>query len=165
MGMAVYSFVTTWQLDAPMEQVWQAIVEYRTWPRWWPAIAESKRIAAGDASGLGEIADITFRTRLPYRVRFMITTTHIAPPHELDGRAVGELEGTGRWRLTAQDRGTLVRYYWDVRTTRRWMNVLAPVARRAFAWNHDQVMRSGEAGLRRHLAARARPPCTAEPAG
>ncbi len=162
--MAAYSFVTTWRLDAPVEQVWPAIVDYLAWPQWWPAIAASKRIAPGDASGLGEIADITFRTRLPYRVRFMITTTHIDPPYTLEGRAVGELEGIGRWRLATEGGATVVQYFWDVRTTRRWMNLLAPVARRAFAWNHDQVMRSGETGLRRHLAARQRQAHTPEPA-
>jgi hypothetical protein len=31
------------------------------------------------------------------------------------------------------------------------MNLLAPIARPAFAWNHDQVMRSGLVGLQRRL--------------
>jgi hypothetical protein len=34
------------------------------------------------------------------------------------------------------------------------MNVLAPVARPLFAWNHDHVMRSGGEGLARLLGAR-----------
>jgi hypothetical protein len=34
-------------------------------------------------------------------------------------------EGTGRWTLTAADDGTLVRSNWDIRTTRRWMNLAA----------------------------------------
>lgn len=150
--MADYSFVTTWRFRAPIEQVWAAIRDYQAWPSWWPAIAEAKRIAPGDADGVGDIADFTFRTRLPYQVRFLMTTTHVKPPAELDGRATGELEGTGRWRLTTEGEETLVRYFWDVRTTRWWMNVLAPLARPAFAWNHDQVMESGRAGLTRLLS-------------
>ncbi len=51
--------------------------------------------------------------------------------------------GTGRWKLTSADGGTLVRYDWDIRTTRRWMNLLAPVARPAFSWNHAELMREG----------------------
>jgi hypothetical protein len=42
-------------------------------------------------------------------------------------------------------------YEWDVRTARAWMNWLAPVARPAFAWNHDAVMRQGAEGLARLL--------------
>jgi hypothetical protein len=44
------------------------------------------------------------------------------------------MEGTGRWTLAPAEGGTLVRYDWDIRTTRWWMNLLAPVARPAFQW-------------------------------
>ncbi len=150
--MAQYAFVTTWRFHAPIERVWQAIQDYRSWPTWWPAVAVARQIAPGDAEGIGEIAELVFRTRLPYRLHFLMTTTRVAAPHELDGTAVGELEGIGRWRLSTEGEETVVRYTWEVRTTRRWMNLLAPIARPAFAWNHDQVMRSGQHGLAHHLA-------------
>lgn len=150
--MTAYSFVSRWQFDAPIEAVWDAIRTYEAWPSWWPSIAEARRIAPGDASGVGEVVEFAFRTRLPYRLRFRMTTTRLEAPHELDGRAVGELQGTGRWRLSAGDRGTRVTYYWDVRTTRWWMNLLAPIARPVFKWNHDQVMEDGRRGLARLLA-------------
>jgi uncharacterized protein YndB with AHSA1/START domain len=150
--MADYAFVTTWRFRAPIERVWDAILDYRAWPSWWGAVAETRQIAPGGPDGMGEISEITFRTRLPYRVRFLISVTHVKRPEELDGRAVGELEGTGRWRLTAEGDETLVRYFWNVRTTRWWMNLLAPIARPAFNWNHDQVMESGRVGLSRLLA-------------
>ena len=38
-------------------------------------------------------------------------------------------------------------YYWDVETTRRWMNRLARPLRWLFAWNHNWVMAQGERGL------------------
>lgn len=69
----------------------------------------------------------------------------------LEGEATGELEGTGRWMLTSEDGWTRVRYTWDVRTTRWWMNLLAPVARPAFNWNHDELMREGGESLARRL--------------
>lgn len=150
--MAEYSFMTTWRFRAPIERVWDALRDYRAWPSWWPAIAEARQIAPGDADGVGEVAEFNFRTRLPYRVRFLMTTTHVQAPAELDGRATGELEGVGRWRLRAEGDETLVQYFWDVGTTRWWMNLLAPLARPLFAWNHDQVMESGRAGLSRLLA-------------
>jgi hypothetical protein len=75
----------------------------------------------------------------------------VQPPSRLEARATGELDGTGRWTLTSADGGTLVRYDWDVRTTRRWMNLLAPAARPVFRWNHDELMREGGAGLARRL--------------
>ena len=155
--MAQYHFVTTWRVRAPIDQVWQVIRDYQSWPSWWPAIAAARRVRQGDADGVGEVVDLVFRTPLGYRLRFRVTAEHVRAPHELDGRAVGELEGVGRWRLAESGGETVVRYAWDVRTTRWWMNVLAPIARPAFAWNHDRVMASGRAGLRRLLAGRAAP--------
>ena len=65
----------------------------------------------------------------------------------------GELDGVGRWTLTPVDGGTLVRYDWDVRITRWWMNLAAPVARPACVWNHDAVMREATESLARRLDA------------
>lgn len=65
---------------------------------------------------------------------------------------MGELKGTGRWRLHTESDETVVRYMWEVRTTRRRMNLLAPIARSAFEWNHDQGMRGGQRGLARRPA-------------
>jgi hypothetical protein len=47
-----------------------------------------------------------------------------------------------------------VTYDWNVRTTKRWMNVLAPVARPAFEYNHNVVMRRGGEGLAQRLGCR-----------
>jgi hypothetical protein len=41
-----------------------------------------------------------------------------------------------------------------VRTNKRWMTLIAPLARPAFEWNHDWVMRNGGEGLARLLGAR-----------
>jgi hypothetical protein len=84
---------------------------------------------------------LVFTTRLPYRLGFDIQVRHLRPPTTLEAVAAGELEGVGRWTLTPEDGGTLVRYEWDVGTTGWWMNLAAPVARPVFTWNHDALMR------------------------
>jgi hypothetical protein len=68
-------------------------------------------------------------------------------PTVLAGRATGELEGTGVWTLREEDGVTLARYDWNIRTTRWWMNLVAPLAGGAFRSNHDFVMRSGVKGI------------------
>jgi uncharacterized protein YndB with AHSA1/START domain len=153
--MATYSFVTHWRFDAPIERVFAAIRVYQEWPSWWPSIKSARQLRAGDADGIGETVEFVFRTRLPYTLGFTMTTTSVTPPTAIDGRASGELAGTGRWRLEPDGAGTRVTYYWDVRTTRPWMNLIAPLARPVFAWNHDQVMKDGRAGLARLLARQA----------
>jgi hypothetical protein len=80
--------------------------------------------------------------------------TKKAAPEELEVEATGDLVGHGRWRLTREGDGTLVVYAWDVRTSRRWMNLVAPLLRPVFAWNHAVAMRWGGEGLARRLGAR-----------
>ena len=149
--MPQYSFLTTWCLEAPRDQVWDAIYESERWPEWWRGVVAAARLVEGDPSGVGQVSRYTWRSRLPYDLDFEMTTTRVDRPRLLEGRAEGELAGTGRWRLFQDGDITAVVYDWDVRTTRPWMNLLAPIARPVFAWNHDYVMRAGGKGLARHL--------------
>jgi hypothetical protein len=110
----------------------------------------------GAPDGIGGRRRYVWKSALPHRITFDVTTTRIERPHVLEGRATGELEGTGRWEIRESPAGgTSVTYFWNIRTTRRWMNVLAPLARPLFGWNHDYVMRSGGRGLAKLLEAGA----------
>jgi hypothetical protein len=80
--------------------------------------------------------------------------TRLEPLRLLEGRVDGELEGVGCCRLKRNDGLTTVRYDWQVRTTQWWMNLIGPVAKPLFLWNHDAIMRAGGIGLARHLSAR-----------
>lgn len=147
MRAASYRFVTTWCLDAPVGRVFEAIDDAAAWPRWWKGVTRAELIEPGGEDKVGRIWDFTWRSRLPYDLSFRSTVTQRKPPHLLEGAAEGELIGTGRWRLYESPAGTAAVYEWDVRTSRAWMNWLAPVARPAFAYNHDAVMRQGAVGL------------------
>jgi hypothetical protein len=86
-----------------------------------------------------------------YRLGFEMRITVVDRPHRMDGAATGELTGTGTWRLYEDEGATAVLFEWRVRTTNRWMNALAPIARPVFRWNHDRLMRAGGRGLARRL--------------
>jgi uncharacterized protein YndB with AHSA1/START domain len=151
--MAEYRFLTTWCLEAPIEPVWEAIYDSETWPQWWEGVESVVELAPGDADGIGQVGRYVWKSLLPYELEFEMTTTRVERPHLLEGEASGELAGTGRWRLFEAGAATAVVYEWNVRTTRRWMNLLAPLARPIFAWNHDYVMRHGATGLAKLLDA------------
>lgn len=70
-------------------------------------------------------------------------TTRVEPVSIIEGRAIGELQGAGRWQLSNDGAITTIRYDWRVETTKCWMNYLAPIARPIFKWNHNVVMRWG----------------------
>jgi uncharacterized protein YndB with AHSA1/START domain len=155
--VSAYAFLTTWCLEAPREPVWEAIWQSERWPEWWRGVVAARRLAPGDEAGVGQVGRYTWRSRLPYDLEFEMTTTRVERPHLLEGEARGELAGTGRWRLFEEDGAhpvTAVVYEWNVSTTKPWMNMLAPIARPLFEWNHDWVMRNGGRGLARLLACR-----------
>ena len=144
--MASYSFLTTWIVDAPREEVWDAIYEIERWPSWWRGVRKVEKLEHGGDDGIGALYRHEWRSVVPYPVRFETRITRIELPHLIEADADGELAGTGRWRFFG-GRETAVTYEWNVRTTRPWMNVLAPVARPIFRWNHNVVMHQGGQGL------------------
>jgi uncharacterized protein YndB with AHSA1/START domain len=145
--MGDYRFVTEWQVEAPVARVWDAIVHPEAWPRWWRGVIAVDPIAPGGADGIGDRRRYTWRSRLPYSLVFEMEVTRSERPRLLEGHASGELEGTGTWTFAERDGGTRVRYLWAVRTTKRWMDLPIPFARRLFEQNHDIVMGWGAVGL------------------
>lgn len=155
--MPGYEFLTTWCLEAPREPIWEAIWDSERWPEWWRGVVAAEKLASGDQTGVGQVGRYTWRSRLPYDLEFEMTTTKVTRPYLLEGRAQGELAGTGRWRLFEQNGDspvTAVVYEWTVGTTKPWMNLLAPIARPVFEWNHNWVMRNGGHGLAALLGCR-----------
>ena len=124
--MADYHYVSTWQLQAPIERVWTAISDLEHLPAWYPAVEEVQTLAPSDEQGVGSRVRYVIKGRLPMRLAFEATIARVVPPRELELRAEGELAGTGRWLLDQQGDTTTVRYLWDVRTTKPWMNLVAP---------------------------------------
>ena len=151
--MASYSFLTTWILEAPRDEVWQAIYEIEHWPEWWRGVQRVERLEQGADGGIGALYRHEWRSVIPYPVRFETRITRIDRPELIEADADGELAGTGRWRFYGE-RETTVTYEWDVRTTKPWMNVVAPLAGPVFRWNHNVVMHQGGEGLAALLGAR-----------
>ncbi len=152
--MADYSFVTVWRIDAPIDNVWDAINQIERMPDWWKYVESVAVLEPGDEKGIGRLVHIVWTSALPYKLSFDMRVTHAKQPHLLELVAKGELNGTGRWQLSQEGSVTVVRYDWNVNTTKRWMNALAPLMRPIFAWNHDILMNEGGKSLARLLNAR-----------
>lgn len=151
--MPAYRFVTRWRLRAPIDEVYAVLDAIDQWPDWWPNVRTIERLQGDGADGLGGVVRATFVGRLPYRLRFDLTVTRRDRPSAISGTATGELEGSGDWTLWEEGGWTAVRYVWAIRTTRRWMDLLAPLpfVDELFRLNHHAVMRSGLRGIRRRL--------------
>lgn len=146
-----FDLVSEWRFDAPVARVWDELMAPDRWPQWWRAVKKVETISNGDAQGIGAFRRFTWGTALPYELSFNMTATRIEPMRTIEGRAKGELDGTGRWTLTPEGQGTHVRYDWMVDITNPWQVALAPILRPVFAWNHHVVMGWGHEGLTARL--------------
>lgn len=147
-----FDLVTEWRLATPVERVWAELSTPDNWPQWWRAVRKVDLLAEGDPrTGIGARRRFTWGTALPYTLSFNMTATRVEPMSVLEGRAVGELDGVGRWTLTPEGDGTHVRYDWMIEITKTWQVALAPILRPVFAWNHNVVMAWGYEDIKTRL--------------
>ena len=131
------------------------LADCESWPRWWRGVEDVAELDAGDARRVGSAYRVTWRApAVPYRVRFDFHVDAVDEPHAMQGHARGALEGEGTWRLFEEAGVCAVTFDWEVRTTRAWMNALAPLARPVFAESHDRLMRRGGQDLARRMDVR-----------
>lgn len=153
-----YEYVSDWQIDAPIEAVWQALTEVEAWPRWWRYVRHVQTLRAGrrggSDAGLGALRRIAWSSRLPYGFTLDVEVVEVQRLRRLVGRATGGLEGTGTWVLWPQGATTRVRYTWALALNTRWMKLAAPLLSPVFRWNHEGVMHAGAIGLAGRLGAR-----------
>jgi len=146
-----YSFITDWELRAPLEEVWQAILESEQWPEWWKGVVDVKELKPGNESGIGSIRSYTLSSPSRYRLRFNLLLTNRTEYQLLKGNATGDLQGTGSWHFRYNDGITYVQCEWHVMTTIPWMSYMGVVLAPFFRYNHTIVMRWGARSLAKKL--------------
>lgn len=147
-----FDLVSYWRIPAPIERVWDALVDVERWPQWWPDVRSVRLLTSARADGLGCRHRMEWRTRLPYGIAIDAETTALKVPEYLRGRTTGQLKGEGIWLLRFEAGITDVTYVYRVEPTGLWMRVLAPILAPLFRWNHQAVMSAGGAGLVRYLS-------------
>lgn len=148
-----YSFVTRWQLQAPLEQVWEVIYDSLMWPEWWKGVIKVEEIKTASGNGVGTIREYTWKGVLPYYLRFSMELTEMRQYSLLRGRSFGDLEGNGSWYFQQKGAICCIEYCWQVNATQKWMKRSAPVLRPLFIWNHNIAMTRGAKGLAQQLNA------------
>jgi uncharacterized protein YndB with AHSA1/START domain len=142
---AEYVFIDEWDVKAPIESVFHALADARTYPDWWkPVYLESE---ADGPPAVGAVSRQHFKGRLPYHLRQSSKIVRLDPPREFEVQVEGDLTGRGVWTLTPSDGGVHVRFDWRVQADRALLRVLTPVLRPFFRWNHSWAIKRAIAGL------------------
>jgi quercetin dioxygenase-like cupin family protein/uncharacterized protein YndB with AHSA1/START domain len=146
--MRPYLFVDEWDVAAPVEAVFDAIADSRSYPRWWRPVYLD--VQADGPAALGTTARHHFKGRLPYHLHTRSVIVDIDPPYRVVAEVDGDLRGRGAWTLTPTSQGTHVRFDWQVHADRKLLRVLTPVLRPILRWNHSWAIARAIEGLEPH---------------
>jgi uncharacterized protein YndB with AHSA1/START domain/quercetin dioxygenase-like cupin family protein len=141
-----YDFVDEWDVRAPMQAVFEALADGRTYPEWWKPVYIS--VEADGPPELGSVSRQHFKGKLPYHLHTTSEITEYDPPHRLVAEVEGDLRGRGVWTLTDAGEGvTHVRFDWSVFADRKLLRTLTPVLRPLFRANHNWAIARAIEGL------------------
>jgi carbon monoxide dehydrogenase subunit G len=142
--MTPLRFVGQWRIPADPDRVFAALVDVESYPQWWPGVTSVQRRNA--TSG-----EIRLRST-PVDVVFTATQRVVDSGERVLVAAFdGDLEGTGRWDISAAADGCTARYDESFVVRAGLVSSLGPFARPLIRASHDHMMRRGESALIRRL--------------
>ena len=150
-----YHFVTSWRIEATLEEVADILGDPEDLVRWWPAVyLDVRELEPGDDTGVGKTVGLYTKGWLPYTLNWQFRVTESRYPHGWSLEAWGDFVGSGIWRFKQHGRWVEATYDWKIRADKPLLRYLSPLLRPAFAANHRWAMASGEESLRLELARR-----------
>jgi uncharacterized protein YndB with AHSA1/START domain len=133
-----YVFVNEWDVDAPQEQVFDALADGRTYPEWWtPTYLEVETDGPPEP---GRVARQRFKGTLPIVLATTTRLTRVDRPNLVEADVGGDLRGNAMWTLTSLGGTVHVRFDFRVFADRPFLRYLTPILRPLFRWNHRTAM-------------------------
>jgi hypothetical protein len=146
-----YSFNNCWHIDAPLEQSWNELINYKKWPAWCDALEKIEPLGQIDHLKIGNHIRSVWKGQLPYSIRFDAIIKDIAPYSFLSFNVTGDLRGEGICHFLRSNENTMINFVWNVFPTKLWMRMSAPFARPLFIVNHDLIIEQAVTGFVRMI--------------
>ena len=147
----LYCFDSTWNVDAPLELIWNELINYKKWPAWCKSLEKIEQLDPFEHLQKGNNIRSTWKGALPYRIRFDAKIEDYIPYSFLSFNVTGDLHGEGLCRfLSSPDTRpikTRINFIWNVSPTKLWMKMSSPFARPLFLENHDHIIETSMAGF------------------
>jgi len=135
--------------------VWDVLYRLEDWSSWWQGVQKVEVTAAGDANRVCLQTNQTWKSKLPYLLKFETCVVRVEPMSLIKVWSIGELDGKGLMRFARDGDGTIFQVDWNVRTTVGWMTLLSPVLSPFFSWNHKTIMDWGAHSLAKKIGAKS----------
>jgi hypothetical protein len=154
---AAYTFVSRWRAPATRERCWEVLSATLS-PRdagcepapWWPDVTI---VEAPTRIEPGSVIRLDVRSPFGYRLRVRLELTRVDAPTSLAAVSEGDLRGEGTLDIVPAEEGSVLTWTWRVSVRRPWMRATGWLLRPLFVVAHTFVMRRGERGFARVLAA------------
>jgi hypothetical protein len=154
MASNAYHFITHWRVQGTVDEVGEVLKDPADLVRWWPSVYLDVRVLEpGDERGLGKVAQLYTKGRLPYTLRWSFRVTEI----RRDGfslEAWGDFDGRGIWTFAQDGPWVAVTYDWKINAEKPLLKYGSFLMKPIFAANHRWAMARGEESLRLELARR-----------
>ena len=155
MGSNEYQFITEWDLDAPIEEVFDVIENGSEFPRWWPEVyLDARAEKKGRPDRKGDKLHLHTKGWLPYTLRWTAEVIESSPPIRLEFAATGDFVGRGIWTLTNSGPKTHARFDWSILAEKPLLRRLSFIFKPIFSWNHQWAMARGRERITEELARR-----------
>jgi uncharacterized protein YndB with AHSA1/START domain len=148
-----YVFVDEWDVDAPQEQVFDIVVDTRTYPEWW-----TPTYVSGESDGPpepGSVSRVRFKGKLPFVFEITSRLVLVNRPDQIEAQVEGDLRGVTVWTLTPRNGKVHIRFDWRVFADQPLIRFLTPVLRPLFRWNHRMAIRQAMRNLEPYARRRA----------
>lgn len=150
-----YHFVTRWRVKATPEQVYAVLGDPLDLPRWWPDVyLDAREVQPADANGLNRVVTLRTKGFLPYRLKWAMRVTEVAPYSGFALAATGDFEGGGRWSFTADGEWTDIEFDWRIVAEKPLLRTFSFALKPLFSWNHEWAMKKGLESLTQELGQR-----------
>lgn len=150
-----YHFITHWQVQASVQEVFEILADATDLVRWWPAVyLEVQELQVGNEQGVGKVVSLYTKGWLPYTLRWQFRVTEVHPPYGFSLEAWGDFVGRGIWTLEEAGTWVNITYDWRIRADKPLLRYLSFIFKPIFAANHRWAMGRGEESLRLELLRR-----------
>lgn len=142
-----YHFETEMLFTSSPSSVERALGEVTAWPTWWKWARRVDHINDVPSGTVGARYRNQVATPMKYGFSYETEVVDVSTGRiRLD--STGELEGAGLFLYEPTDDGGVhLRFSWLVQTPKWWMNLVGPIGRPFFTWNHDHLMTEFARGL------------------
>lgn len=147
-----YRFEDEWVVEAPVEKVWDSIVNVEDWPIWWKGLEFSHSADKLPAGMEGKRYTTGWKSPLRYRLEINAVIRESSSHALIIADIHGDIEGVCACRIEENRRGTRNCFSLDVRIAKPWMSLFSPILKGCFTRNHNRLMAKGKHGFTLHMA-------------